>query len=124
MRLRRKYIMKAKKETGSDTMDTLKLTLKIMGGIVMLILIIGIIFGGYFIVPAGHKGVVFNSFTGINAITYGEGFHYKLPFFEDVTNFEVRTRVYNEDASAASKDLQIVSTKVALNYHLDKEQVM
>lgn len=96
---------------------------KLIGGVLLLILVLSVIFGGFFIVPAGHKGVVFNSFTGVKPITYDEGTHFKLPFFEHVTEFEVRTKVYNEDASAASKDLQIVSTKVALNYHLNKEQV-
>lgn len=103
--------------------EMVKFILKIVIGIFMLILVVSLIFGGFFIVPAGHKGVIFNSFSGIKPITYEEGLHFKLPFFEHPTKFEVRTRVYNEDASAASKDLQIVSTKVALNYHLNKEEV-
>ena len=87
------------------------------------IFIIILIFGSFFIVPAGHRGVIFNFVGGVKLINYDEGFHFKIPLLEKATKFEVRTKVYNEDASAASKDLQIVSTKVALNYHLDKEQV-
>ena len=71
-----------------------------------------------FVVPAGNKGVIFNTFTGIKPQVYDEGMHFKWSLFEQSHKFEVRTRVYNQDASAASKDLQIVSTKVALNYHV------
>ena len=91
--------------------------------LVLLIFGLIIIFGSWFVVPAGHQGVVFNTFIGVKAQTYGEGLHFKIPLFEKPYKLEVRTRVYNEDAGAASKDLQIVSTKVALNYHIDKEQV-
>ena len=82
-----------------------------------------LLFGSFFVVPAGHQGVIFNTFIGVKAQTYGEGLHFKLPLLEKSYKLEVRTRVYNEDAGAASKDLQIVSTKVALNYHIEKEQV-
>lgn len=106
--------------TKEDNLDKVK---RVGSKTIFTILLLLVLWLSFFIVPAGHKGVIFNSFSGIKPITYEEGFHFKLPFFERVTEFEVRTRVYNEDASAASKDLQIVSTKVALNYHLDKEQV-
>lgn len=92
---------------------------KIIMGIIVFILILG----SFFVVPAGHKGVIFNTFTGIKDKTYDEGLHLKLPFFEKPYKFEVRTRVYTDDAAAASKDLQIVSTRVALNYHIDKDKV-
>lgn len=92
---------------------------RIILGIILVILILG----SFFVVPAGHKGVIFNTFTGIKDKTYDEGLHFKLPFFEKPYRFEVRTRVYNDDAAAASKDLQIVSTRVALNYHIDKDKV-
>jgi len=101
----------------------LRQIIKILIRVCVVIFLLVLIFSSYFIVPAGHQGVVFNSFIGVKQVTYGEGFHFKLPFFEKVNYLEVRTRVYNEDASAASKDLQIVSTKVALNYHIDKTQV-
>lgn len=91
--------------------------------IIFVIIALMLILGSFFVVPAGHKGVVFNTFTGVKDKTYDEGFNLKLPFFEKPYKFEVRTRVYNDDAAAASKDLQIVSTRVALNYHIDKDKV-
>jgi prohibitin 2 len=43
----------------------------------------------------------------------------KIPFAEPVIPLEVRTLKFQDDASAASKDLQEVATVIALNYHID-----
>ena len=102
-----------------NTVFTLKLIKKTIWCVILLIIILN----SFFVVGAGHRGVVFNTFTGIKDKTYDEGFHFKIPFFEKPYRFEVRTRVYNDDAAAASKDLQVVSTRVALNYHIDKDKV-
>src|SRR3989344_5302482 len=102
-----------------ETKFPVKWLKRIIIGIIAFIIILGT----FFVVPAGHNGVIFNTFTGIKDKTYDEGLHFKLPFFEKPYKFEVRTRVYTDDAAAASKDLQIVSTRVALNYHIDKGQV-
>ena len=104
---------------GKDTKLPVAWIRKVALGIIAIIMV----FGSFFVVPAGNKGVIFNTFTGIKDKTYDEGLHFKLPFFEKPYRFEVRTRVYNDDAAAASKDLQIVSTRVALNYHIDKDKV-
>ena len=102
-----------------ETKSAIKVII-LVGALFILLLTI---FGSFFVVPAGHEGVVFNTFNGVKPTTYGEGIHLKLPLFETAYDFEVRTRVFNSDASAASKDLQVVSTKVAVNYHLKKESV-
>lgn len=89
-----------------------------------MILLVAIVFlNSFFLIDAGNRGVVFNYFIGVKSTTYNEGLHFKIPFFEKVYELEVRTKVYNAEATAASKDLQVVSTNVALNYHLDKESI-
>ena len=70
------------------------------------------------IVGAGHRGVVFNRFSGVKDIPFDEGWHFKLPIIESVYKFEVRTMKEEVKASAASKDLQIVNSVIALQYHL------
>lgn len=97
--------------------------LKVIKNVAIAILIFMIIWGSFFIVGPGDKGVIFNSFTGIKEKTYDEGLHFKLPIFETPYRFEVRTRIFKDQASAASKDLQVVSTEVALNYHIEKTNV-
>jgi regulator of protease activity HflC (stomatin/prohibitin superfamily) len=52
-----------------------------------------------------------------------EGFYFKVPFMQKIVKIDVKTQVENVVADAASKDLQIVTSKVALNYHVDPEKV-
>jgi len=68
------------------------------------------------IVPAGHNGVVFNIGQGIKPVPLDEGFHFITPFVESVTMMETRTQLVEGEAAAASKDLQVVETKIALNF--------
>ena len=107
---------KKEEKPSFGTADAIRIIKYIIGGFVVLTLV----FGSFFVVGPGEKGVIFNSFIGIKDKTYDEGLHFKLPFFETQYRFEVRTRIFRDEASAASKDLQVVSTEVALNYHLNK----
>ena len=100
--------------------DKLKVTIVVISGVLGILLFLGVLFGFFFVVGPGEQGVIFNTFSGVKEKTYDEGFHFKMPFFEKPYRFEVRTQVYDADASAASKDLQVVSTKVALNFHVEK----
>jgi regulator of protease activity HflC (stomatin/prohibitin superfamily) len=48
-----------------------------------------------------------------------EGIHMIVPYMNRVEFMEVRTQKEESEASAASKDLQMVSTTLALNFHVD-----
>lgn len=87
--------------------------------IFVVLVIVFIVLNSFVSIPAGHRGVVFNKLTGIDQTPMSEGFHFKLPFIESVTKYEVRTQKVEVEASSASKDLQIVSSVIALNYHVD-----
>jgi len=47
-----------------------------------------------------------------------EGFHFKTPFVDKIIPLDVRTKKVKEQADSSSKDLQVVTTTLALNYHL------
>jgi len=87
---------------------------------VLLCLLPGI--GVWAIVDAGHVGVVTRS-GAINRVV-NPGFVLKIPFIESVYAMETRTQKEQVEALAASKDLQQVTSTIALNYHLqgDKAQ--
>src|SRR6185295_2226066 len=89
----------------------------IVGGFVGL----GVIFGSYITVPAGQRAVIYSSFHGVQMQPLGEGFHWKVPFFETAHFLSVQVRKTEYDTAAASKDLQNVQTKVALNFHTTPE---
>lgn len=69
------------------------------------------------IVPAGNTGVVLTlgevSDKGLDA-----GFHLKVPFIQKVQHMSNKIQVYETPASAVSKDLQTVSSNIAVNYKL------
>ena len=86
------------------------------------VLIILSVFGiAYYSVPAGYRGVLLN-FGAVKGVM-GEGVQFVIPFVQRVELMEVRTQKEEAQAAAASKDLQNVSTTVAINYHLNPLQV-
>jgi regulator of protease activity HflC (stomatin/prohibitin superfamily) len=92
--------------------------LKILAGIVTFIVIILVMSESVVIVQAGHRGVVLYVGAVENRVL-GEGFHFIVPFAEQVIPMEVRTLKFQANASAASNDLQEVATVIALNYHIN-----
>lgn len=69
------------------------------------------------VVPAGHRGVIFDKIHGIRQVSLNEGVNFIIPFMQEATLFDIRIQKAEYDSAAASKDLQIVHTKVALNFH-------
>lgn len=69
------------------------------------------------IVPAGHTGVVL-TLGEVSSNPLSEGFHLKAPFIQTVEKMSNKIQVYETPASAVSKDLQTVSSKIAVNYRL------
>ncbi|HEZ7985720.1 MAG TPA: prohibitin family protein [Ruminococcus sp.] len=69
------------------------------------------------IVPAGNTGVVM-TLGKVSETSYQEGFHLKAPFIQQVETLSNKIQVYETPASAVSKDLQTVSSTIAVNYRL------
>lgn len=69
------------------------------------------------IVPAGNTGVVM-TLGKVSETSYQEGFHLKAPFIQKVETLSNKIQVYETPASAVSKDLQTVSSTIAVNYRL------
>jgi regulator of protease activity HflC (stomatin/prohibitin superfamily) len=78
--------------------------------------------GAWTIVDAGHVGVVTN-FGAVNRVV-DPGFVLKFPLIERVYSMETRTQKEQVEALAASKDLQQVTSTIALNYHLRGEKAV
>ncbi len=75
------------------------------------------------VVPAGHRGVVFNKFSGVRMVALNEGMNFIMPFVEDKILFDVRVQKADVKAAAASKDLQDVTTDIVLNFRPKPEAV-
>lgn len=74
------------------------------------------------IVSPGHKGIVLNLGAVSNKVL-DEGIHFRMPIVQSVIEVDVRVLKNETKAEAASKDLQNISTVIALNYHLKPELV-
>lgn len=77
----------------------------------------GMAWGSFCSVPTGHVGILrrFGAATG----TLNPGINFVAPFVSDVEMMEVRTQKDEANAAAASRDLQNVSTDVAVNFHVN-----
>lgn len=71
----------------------------------------------FVIVDSGRVGVV-RTLGAVQPEALPEGFHFKKPFLDKVEAVDVRLTRSESAASAASKDLQNVSTKVTVQYSL------
>jgi regulator of protease activity HflC (stomatin/prohibitin superfamily) len=68
-------------------------------------------------VPAGHRGVV-TTFGNPSDKVYTEGLHFLIPLAQRMHLVNVSIQKGEGDGDAASRDLQTVHTRVALNYHV------
>jgi regulator of protease activity HflC (stomatin/prohibitin superfamily) len=89
-------------------------------GIIALIAVV-LLTNSFVVIDTGTRGVLktFGEVTGV----FEEGLHFRVPFVTSVTMVDVKTQRYSSASSAASRDLQIVTTEVVLNYRPDPEGV-
>lgn len=99
---------------------------QIFAGIVLAVIAfiscLVVFFGSWYTIDAGERGIL-TTFGNPNMVPKEEGLHFKLPLIQDVVVMDIKTQKYEADLTAASKDLQDVNTKIAINYHLVSAQV-
>jgi len=98
----------------------MKKIIAIVSSIIFLLIIL--IMNPFTRITSQEVGIV----THFGAIqgTIGEGLHVINPFTTDVVKMDISTQKEAADSSAASKDLQSVSTQVSLNYKLDTSKII
>lgn len=75
------------------------------------------------IVPAGHRGILMNM-GAVSDRVLEEGLNFKIPFVQSVKAMDVRLQKFEStDNSSASKDLQTVTSTIAVNYRVDSNAV-
>jgi len=74
------------------------------------------------IISAGHSGIVLQ-LGAVQPKVLQEGLHFKIPFIQTVIPIEVRVQKSETSQTSASRDLQTVSTTIAVNHHLDANSV-
>jgi regulator of protease activity HflC (stomatin/prohibitin superfamily) len=89
-----------------------------------IVAVLGIIFISqtFTIINAGERGIVLN-WGAVSDTILDEGFHILVPVMQKVEVVDVRTQKEELDVEAYSKDIQTVTTTIALNYHVLPETV-
>ncbi len=106
----------------ADQMEKLKKLKKYPAIIVVLIIVIAVLFNSVGTVGAGERGVVLQ-FGAVKDKIFDEGLYFIIPFVQKVQIMDVKIQKDEVPASASSKDLQIVTSKIAINYHLSPDFV-
>jgi regulator of protease activity HflC (stomatin/prohibitin superfamily) len=87
----------------------------VVGGLIVLA-------GSTGIVGAGERGVLLR-FGAVTGTIKDEGLYFKIPFAEEVALMSTQIQKYTAPVGSSSKDLQVVTTEVTLNYQLDPSSV-
>ena len=95
---------------------------KLIKWIVFLVMVAIVFFGSFYIISAGQRGVIL-TFGKTSEEAIKEGLHFKIPIIQSIVKMNIKTLKYEADLTAASKDLQDVNTKVAINYRIVPERV-
>lgn len=77
-----------------------------------------VVFSTFTVVGAGNTGVIVTLGAVSNKVL-SEGLHIKAPFVQQVVQINNRTQKIETDGSASSKDLQVITYLVAVNYRVD-----
>ncbi|BAU29515.1 SPFH domain-containing protein [Aneurinibacillus soli] len=83
-----------------------------------LVLVLGLLSQAFTVVQPGTRGIIVQ-LGAVQDKLFEEGLHFKIPFVQEIVPMEVRVQKAESQASAASKDLQIVTTTMAVNFHID-----
>jgi regulator of protease activity HflC (stomatin/prohibitin superfamily) len=100
------------------TVDKKKTITRALITIVVLIFL----FGAFGTIGAGERGILLQ-FGAVQDKVFGEGLYFKLPLIQRVHKMDVKIQKDEVPATASSKDLQVVTSRIALNYHLDPDSV-
>ena len=92
----------------------------ILGVIISFCLVL--VLSSVYTIGAGERGVLL-TFGKVGQLAQDEGLHLKIPFVQQIVKMDVKTQKYEAEASAASRDLQTVTSKIATNYHLVPETI-
>ena len=88
----------------------------------ILVVVFAVIFlsSSFVVIPAGHTGVAL-TFGKVEDHVLQEGLHFKVPFVQKIVVVDNRIVKLDVNTEAFSKDLQTITTVVAVNYHVGKE---
>jgi len=95
---------------------------RLVAAVVIVVVLLILLAGATGTVGAGQRGVLLR-FGAVTGTIKEEGLYFKLPFAEQVALMSTQIQKYTAPVGSSSKDLQVVTTEVTLNYQLDASRV-
>ena len=95
---------------------------KKVAGIAIVLIVLVVLAKSMGTVGAGQQGVLLK-FGAVTGEIKDEGLYFVVPFMHQVALMSTQIQKYTATATASSKDLQVVSTEVTLNFQLNATQV-
>lgn len=98
------------------------IAIRIIGASFLFIIVISTIFGGFYSIDEGERGIQLRGgqITGVAT----PGFHFKMPWLESVEVISTRTeRLALDKVAAYSKDQQVAELRISVNYRYDPASV-
>jgi Membrane protease subunits, stomatin/prohibitin homologs len=71
------------------------------------------------VVQAGHTGVRV-TLGSVDSIALSEGLHMRIPFSQSIKQVDNRIQKLEAESASASKDLQTIHSKIAVNYRVNQ----
>jgi regulator of protease activity HflC (stomatin/prohibitin superfamily) len=109
---------------------------KLVAAIILVLFLLSAFSNSVLVVPAGHRAVVFNTFTGVERASLTEGMHLLVPFVETPIIYDVRTQTYTMSAAyhegdqqgddavvVLTSDGQIAKMDLSVRFHLIPSEV-
>lgn len=93
---------------------------KIIIAAVIVILVLATGISGLTVVPAGTSGVIV-TMGKVSERALDSGLHFKIPFVQSVVIMNNKIQKCEVDSNSVSKDLQTVSSSVAVNFHITSD---
>lgn len=92
----------------------------IIGILIGVFIVITIIFASITTIPTGYVGIK-TRFGQVQNDVIQEGLNTKVPFIEKIVKIDCRTKKIEKTSESSTKDMQTVSTTVAVNYSVNKD---
>ena len=73
-------------------------------------------------VPAGHRGVVFNLYSGVDLESKKEGLHFRIPILHRISFLDTRITPNSITTTTGTKDMQVVNVSVRVLYNAMPEK--
>jgi len=84
---------------------------------IFLVIVAIFLFSSISIVPAGHTGILV-ILGKVSETSLTEGLHFKPPIISQVVKMDTRVQKSEVSAASASKDLQAITSTIAVNYRV------